>query len=239
MRNKIVSKVVSALLLTMTLAGSIWAQIATTLIKHTYYDITFVPRFCSPIMGYYVQTKEHADNLSSIPRGSFRNDDKAPAACRYDYKTEYKTWNTTHTDLQHRMDEGHINPYKAFCFSAEAAKETMLFDNVCPQISHVNEQEWQRVEAEVIKRAKLYGDVKVWTGVLISISHPKRMGSVPIPDFYWKVISYKVNGVEKKEAWLSKNDPSNTHTVAAQAADNASHILAVIRQYYPNFNPGF
>jgi DNA/RNA endonuclease G (NUC1) len=211
----------------------------TTLIEHSFYNITFYTKLCSPIMGYYVQTAEHAANTAHVPRGSFRNDDKAPAACRMDYKTEYKTYNTTHADLQHRMDEGHINPYNAFSFSPDAAKETMLFDNVCPQISHVNEQEWNKVEAEVMKRSKAYGDVKVWTGVLISISHPKRMGVVPIPDFYWKVISYKNNGAEQKEAWLSKNDPSNTHTVARQAVNTPSHVLTVIHQYYPSFQPGF
>jgi DNA/RNA endonuclease G (NUC1) len=212
----------------------------TTLIKHTWYTITFNTDQCSAIMGYYLQTAEHAAQRKKVARSSFRKDELAPESCDANFNKEYAAYNKQYkSDLQQRMDKGHINPYDAFTFSEDAAKETMLYDNVCPQISHVNQQEWRQVEAEVMDRSERYGDVKVWTGVLISKAHPRYMGSLLIPDYYWKIIAYKKNGTVQREAWLSSNKPANTHTKAIQARSDPARVIKVIRQYYPKYNPGF
>jgi endonuclease G, mitochondrial len=223
----------------LLLVATLPAQ-TTTRIHHTFYDLTYYTKQCSSIMGFYVQTADHTAHIRQIDRTSFTADDKAPHSCAVDFDKVFADYNVPFSgDLQQRIDKGHINPYQAFSFTDAAADESMLYSNVCPQISHVNEQEWRRVEAEVIKRSKSFGDVKVWTGVLISTSHPQLVGSLLKPDFYWKVISYKVNGLEKQEAWLSKNDSTNTHTLASQAVNSVAHVRDVINQYYRWFSPGF
>jgi len=88
--------------------------------------------------------------------------------------------------------------------------------------------------------APTYGDTKVWTGCLISKSNPVRIDNLYMPDFYWKVIQYKKNGILVEEAWLGSNkfsDPKDT---------NPSHILStpdkvkqVVHQYYPDLKIDF
>ncbi|MCW3122344.1 MAG: nucA 1 [Flavipsychrobacter sp.] len=232
-------RVILSWLLLFGLALNGFAQ-KTVLIKHKWYTITYSTDQCSPIMGYYVQTQAHAKARTKIDRGDFKVDPMTPKMCDISYSKEYAEYNKQYPqDLQRRMDKGHISPYEAFTFAEDAAKESMYYDNVCPQISHVNEQEWRQVEAEVQDRSATYGDVKVWTGVLISKSHPRMMGHIGIPDYYWKVISYKKSGKTQREAWLSHNVPENLDTKAAQAVSTFDRVVKVIHQYYPKFTPDF
>jgi len=78
-----------------------------------------------------------------------------------------------------------------------------------------------------------YGDVKIWTGVLISTAHPKHVGILFMPDYYWKVIEYTKNGKDTVEAWLGLNDPSNTSTNPVDIVAKVPHLKKVIHQYYP------
>lgn len=214
----------------------------TVTIKHTYYTNTFDTAQCSEIQGYYVQTAEHTASTNKIKRTAFTNDPDQPAACQLNYTSIYKTYNAQFekTDLQHRCDKGHVNPYSAMEFDETAAAESMYYSNVCPQISYFNEHQWERVEQYVLKTvAPKYGDVQVWTGVLVSTAHPRRAGKLFIPDYYWKVISYSKNGQTAQEAWLGSNKPTNTSTNPADIASNVDDLKRVILQYYPKFKFDF
>lgn len=114
-----------------------------------------------------------------------------------------------------------------------------MFENVCPQISHVNEYKWEKIEEEVMKRAKACGDVKVWTGALINTTHSTLIVDTLIPDYYRKVIAYKKDGTKVEEAWLSKNGHTNAHTLAVQAQDTMVHILELVHEYYPDLRVEF
>lgn len=216
----------------------------TVTIHHTNYDNIFDTVLCSEIEGYYVQTAEHAAEsiAKKIKRGSFTKDPDQPSACKLKYPGSYSTYNKQFdkTDLQHRLDKGHVNPYSAFQYDEVAAAESMYYSNVCPQISFFNEHQWERVEQYVLKTVSpQYGDVKVWTGVLISISHPKKAGDLFIPDYYWKVIQYKKDGSDTQEAWLGPNSSDNTSTKPADILTTVPHLKQVIAQYYPAFKFDF
>jgi DNA/RNA endonuclease G (NUC1) len=220
----------------------------TVKIHHTYYELYFDTEQCSSIMGYYKQTQYNAlHNKKGMKRGNFQVDTNEPEACQENYKPIYTEYdkpfidkdNPRKKDEQQSVDEGHINPFEAFCFSQAAAKETMLFSNVCPQISHVNEQEWKMVEKLVIDSAKVFGDIEVWTGVLIDSKKSKHVGKLLMPDWYWKVIKYKRNGQEAESAFLSLNAPSNTETVAEQARQPVEVVKKKIREYYPDLALAF
>ncbi|HEY4111304.1 DNA/RNA non-specific endonuclease [Puia sp.] len=222
------------------------AQHAIT-IKHTYYTNLFDTLQCSEIQGFYVQTKERAaislDKTKKIKRpSSFTIDPATPSACQFSYPSNYTTYNKKFeaTDLNNRLDKGHINPYQAFNFDDTASKESMYYTNVCPQISWFNEHQWQGVEMYIIKTvAPEFGDVKVWTGVLVSTAHPRKAGKLFIPDYYWKIIGYQKNGQPIQEAWLGKNRPANTSTDPDAIRIDTANLKRIIRQYYPNFSFDF
>jgi DNA/RNA endonuclease G (NUC1) len=213
----------------------------TVTIKHTYYTNTFDTVQCSEIQGYYVQTTAHTASTNKIKRTAFTNDSDQPAACKLNYNSIYTTYNAKFPigDSQ-RVDRGHVNPYSAMEFDATAASESMYYSNVCPQIAYFNEHQWERVEQYVLKTvAPKYGDVQVWTGVLVSTAHPKKAGKLFIPDYYWKLISYTKNGKTAQEAWLGPNKPGNRSTDPNAIASTASDIKRVILQYYPKFSFDF
>jgi DNA/RNA endonuclease G (NUC1) len=109
-----------------------------------------------------------------------------------------------------------------------------VYTNGCPQAGYVNEHQWQDVERHVLKDiAAVYGDVQVWTGVFISRSHKKPMGSLLIPDYYWKVIQYNNNGQTVQEGWLAKNDATNHSTKAKDCVKSPAAIKQLFAQYYP------
>lgn len=214
----------------------------TVTIKHTYYTSTFDTAQCSEIQGYYVQTAEHTASTNKIKRTAFTNDPDQPAACNLNYNSIYKTYNAQFelSDKQNRCDKGHVNPYSAMEFDETAAAESMYYSNVCPQIAYFNEHQWERVEQYVLKTvAPKYGDVQVWTGVLVSTAHPKKAGKLFIPDYYWKVISYSNSGKTMQEAWLGPNKPTNTSTDPDSIATTVPDIKRVILQYYPKFSFDF
>jgi DNA/RNA endonuclease G (NUC1) len=217
------------------------AQHAVT-IKHTYYTNTFDTAQCSEIQGYYVQTVAHTASTNKIKRTAFTNDPEQPAACKLSYASIYSTYNTQFEkgDLAHRLDKGHVNPYSAMEFDETAASESMYYSNVCPQISYFNEHQWEQVEQYVLKTvAPTYGDVQVWTGVLVSTAHPRKAGKLFIPDYYWKVISYAKSGKTMQEAWLGPNKSTNTSTSPDSIATTVPDVKRVILQYYPKFSFDF
>lgn len=212
-------------------------------IEHTNYTNLYDTAQCSEIQGSYVQTAEHAaasqDPNKKIKRPSnFTNDPETPSPCRLSYASFYTTYNKQFdkTDLADRLDKGHVNPFQAMAFDETAAKESMYYTNVCPQISYFNEHQWEKLEMYVVKTvAAQFGDVKVYTGVLVSTAHPRKAGKLFIPDYYWKLIEYKKNGQTTQEAWLGKNRPTNTSTNPNDIKIDTANLKRIIKQYYPSF----
>jgi len=212
-------------------------------IEHTNYTNLYDTAQCSEIQGSYVQTAEHAaisqDPNRKIKRpANFTNDPKTPSPCRLSYSSFYTTYNKQFdkTDLNDRLDKGHVNPFEAMAFDETAAKESMFYTNVCPQISYFNEHQWEKLEMYVVKTVSpQFGDVKVYTGVLVSTAHPRKAGKLFIPDYYWKLIEYKKNGQTTQEAWLGKNKPANTSTNPDAILIDTANLKRIIKQYYPQF----
>ena len=227
----------------LSLSLPVWGVAQHTMtIKHTYYTNLFDTVQCSELQGFYVQTSAHAAATQHITRSSFKIDPEQPAACQLKYTSSYSTYNQQFPkgDLQDRMDKGHVNPYSAMEFNETAAEESMFYTNVCPQISYFNEHQWEQVEQYVLKTVSpTYGDVQVWTGVLVSTAHPRKAGALFIPDYYWKVIAYQKNGKAVQEAWLGPNKPTNTSKDPNAIATTVADLKRVVLQYYPKFQFDF
>lgn len=233
------------ILLLLLFAMSASAQ-HTIEVKHKYYTMQFDTVQSAELVGYYIQTTAHATALPRMPRnGRFAKFTKDPLLEGRVIANDkaYKDWNRTHPDQQ--RDRGHINPFTAFDFEDTAALESMYYSNTCPQSKYFNEHQWQRVEQYVMKLSRgsassaPVDSIHVWTGVLISTDHPKKMGAVFEPDYYWKVISYKKDGHPQTEAWLGVNDDSNRDTNPAAIKVSIDRIREMICVYYPAMIPGF
>lgn len=215
-------------------------------IKHKYYTMQFDTIQSAEIVGFYVQITEHATAQPKMPReGKFARFTVDPLLMGKVIANdkEYTSWNHDHPDDP--MDRGHVNPFTAFDFGEEAALESMYFSNTCPQAKYFNEHQWEAIEQHVLKLArgdkgeKPIDNISVWTGVLISTSHPKKMNDVPKPDFYWKLISYEKDGKTVQEAWLGPNETGNHNTSPDAIKTDAAHIKKVVRQYYPKLKLQF
>lgn len=233
-------KLLTLILMTTCLAGS--AQ-HTIEVKHSYYTMLYDTVQYAELIGFYVQTKDHYNQslVAKIDRSTvaaFKQDPLILPRYQVANDLQYTSWNKAHPNK--KRDRGHVNPYTAFDFDLTAAKESMYFTNTCPQVSFFNEHQWEQVEMYVLKTVcPAYGDVKVWTGVLISTSHPKMMNAVPEPDYYWKVIEYVKGGKTVQEAWLGPNDESNTSTKPTDIVSTPDKVKTVMLQYYPNIKIPF
>jgi len=227
-------------------------------IQHTYYTNYFDTALKSEIMGKYIQTIEHSlvtvGNNSINRKGvaSFTQDPLIPSDLEITTNSFYSKYNSLHKNDGLRVDKGHVNPYTAFDFDLSAAEESMYLENTCPQYSFFNEHQWLAVEQHVIKQVSLVYDkdskqykpnqdsITVYTGVLIGKNQINDGDySIYIPDYYWKVITYKKDGNLVYEAWLGKNSADNTDTNPYDIKIDLDKLKKQIKSYYPNLDLEF
>lgn len=215
-------------------------------IKHTYYTMQFDTIQSAELVGYYIQTTAHATTKPRMPRsGRFSRFTKDPLleGKVLANDAQYKNWNKQHPEKL--RDRGHINPFTAFDFAADAALESMYYSNTAPQARYFNQHQWKRIEQYILKLSRGAKDaaavdsIHVWTGVLINNDHPKKMNDVFEPDYYWKVIRYIKNGQPVMEAWLGLNEDSNRDTNPDSIKTTVETIREMLCMYYPQLMPGF
>jgi len=196
-------------------------------IKHNYYTLEFDTILKSPLISWYIQTTAHANSTTKIDRKSvaaFHSDPLILPKYRVASDLTYKN--------NGKYDKGHLSPYSAFYFDLTAAKESMYYENTAPQISFFNEHAWEKLEQYVLKTLAPENDsIYVYTGCLYGKS---TMTGVPVPDYYWKYISYKGH----TEAWLAKNEPTSLTDYINYAIPSEA-LKTVILQYYPNLKLPF
>jgi len=228
-------------------------------VKHTYYTNYFDTLYNSEIMGKYVQTISNSlitvDTSRNINRklvAEFKEDPLIPARFETATNEFYSKYNKLHKTDGKMVDKGHENPYSAFDFNEVAASESMYIQNTCPQFSFFNRHQWEAVEQHVIKQVSLVYDenskhykpnqdsITVYTGVLISKNKitDGENHYLYIPDYYWKVISYKKGGVLTYEAWLGPNTVNND-TNPDDIKTDVSKLHSFILSYYPNLKLEF
>ena len=224
---------------------SVYSQ-HTIHIKHKYYESDIDTCLNSTIISFYVQTKEHAaisNSKAALDRkvfGAFRQDPLVPLKIQKKItNAEYSKWNSKNKKLGKQLDKGHLTPYSAMDFDTTAALESMYIENTDPQAYLFNEHQWERVEMEVLKKiSPTYGDVKVWTGVLVDTSCLK-MEDLYVPAYYWKVIQYTKDGKIVTKSWLGQNTWSNTNTNPDAIIVDLTTLKTEIHRYYPDFKLQF
>ena len=239
MKRKILVVILASLLLTV-FSAPLFSQHTIT-VKHTYYDVLFDTVFCQGILTHYTQTVAHHNSPKLARQGSeltsFHKDNLIPTKFQTVGKSDYANYNKQFKGDKHNtVDIVHLTPFQAMAFDSTAVEETMMFStNTAFQISFFNEQQWRYIEGVVFDSIAPKYDCEVYTGVLVSLSHPKKYNQVYIPDYYFKVVVF--NG--KSIAWLGKNVPENGSTKANDALIDLAKLKSIILQYYPNIKLQF
>ena len=240
MKKKLLLIFLAFLLLTIFCAP-LFSQ-HTIRIKHTYYNVLFDTVFYQGILNDYWQTTEHYKMVQSgqptkVDRrtcASFKQDTLISKRFQLASQKDYDSYNDDNPS--HKINVGHIIPFEAMAFNPTAAKETMLFNtNTAFQDGYENQHQWAATEKYVLDLAATQDSIHVFTGVLVSFSHPKKYGKIFIPDYYFKV------AVEhgKTEAWLAVNASSNTSTKPSDILIDVAKLKSIILQYYPNIKLPF
>jgi DNA/RNA endonuclease G (NUC1) len=209
-------------------------------IKHKYYTVQFDTVFCQGILNDYWQTTAHYNALKTTAKvdrktcAAFTQDPLVPKRFQIVSQSDYNAYNKE--TPTHKINVGHIVPFEAMAFDQIAAKETMYFgSNTSFQDGFENQHQWAFTEKGVLDDAATIDSIHVYTGVLISLSHPKKYHNIFIGDYYFK-IEIK-NGVVS--AWLAVNDSSNTSTKPSDAAIPIDKLKDIILQYYPQIKLPF
>lgn len=212
----------------------------TITVKHTYYTVQFDTVFCQGILNDYWQTQAHYNALKTSAKvdrktcAAFTQDPLVPKRFQVVSQSDYSAYNKENPT--HKINCGHLVPFEAMAFDPTAAKETMYFgSNTDFQDGFENQHQWAFTEKGVLDDAESVDSIHVYTGVLVSLLHPKKYHNIYIPDFYFKIEVKKGN----ISAWLAVNDKSNTSTKPSDAAISIAKLKAIILQYYPKLQLPF
>lgn len=154
-------------------------------------DEKLVPQFVS-----WSLTSETA--LGCLPRkNSFAPDPDLPEGQRAEL-ADYKG--------KKGYDRGHFAPNSDLAWDQDVQRESFYLSNMSPQVSHLNQWQWEALEAATrtwaLERNLIVMDGPFWDRT------PKTIGEnkVAIPAAYWKVVV----DVDNREAlaFVMKNEPT-------------------------------
>lgn len=93
-------------------------------------------------------------------------------------------------------DKGHLCPAGDMKFLKKAFDDTFLTSNISPQLHNFNDGIWNRLEQKVRYWTSKHSDLYVVTGGVLQ-SGLKTIGKekVAVPNYFYKVLVYKSNGI--------------------------------------------
>lgn len=157
----------------------------TIRVKHTNYSTVFSKSKKYPIVVEWWVTKKMVDCPTPLKRkDKFKADPKIEE----------------HTDLSKDylgsgFDRGHMMPAADnLCQTQEVQDECFYFSNMSAQYHSLNAGDWKLLETFVRDEVKKKDSIRVWCGNLGEI---KKIGSVSVPKYCWKVIYIKKENIWK------------------------------------------
>jgi endonuclease G len=102
------------------------------------------------------------------------------------------------------FDRGHMMPAADnLCQTQQVQDECFYFSNMAAQYHSLNAGDWKSLETFVREEAKKSDSIRVWCG---NIGEIKKIGSVSVPKYCWKVIYIKKENIWK--SFLFENNTS-------------------------------
>jgi len=165
------------------------------LLKHTNYTSTYSISKKYPMMVEWWVTKAMVSCPTPLKRkDNFKPDPLLPQ----------------HTNLAadyvgSGYDRGHMMPAADnLCQTQQIQDESFYFSNMAAQTHRLNAGDWKSLETFTREESKLKDSIHVWAG---NIGEIKKIGSVSVPKYCWKVIYIKKE--DKWLAYLFENNTSN------------------------------
>lgn len=151
----------------------------TIRIKHTNYETVFSKSKRYPVLVEWWVTKKMVDCPTPLKRkDNFKPDPKLPKET--DLAKDY---------VGSGFDRGHMMPAADnLCQTQQVQDECFYFSNMAAQTHSLNAGDWKSLETFVRDEAKKVDSIKVWCG---NIGEVKKIGSVSVPKYCWKVIYFK------------------------------------------------
>jgi endonuclease G, mitochondrial len=170
------------------------SQQDNVILKHTNYTSTFSISKKYPIMVEWWVTK----SMVSCPTPLKRKDNFKADPLLLEHTNIAKDY------VGSGFDRGHMMPAADnLCQTQLVQDESFYFSNMAAQYHSLNAGDWKSLETLTRDEAKIKDSVHVWTG---NIGEIKRIGSVAVPKYCWKVIHIKKEN--KWSAYLFENNTS-------------------------------
>jgi endonuclease G len=118
------------------------------------------------------------------------------------------------------FDRGHFAPNADFAWDADVERQSFYLSNMSPQASHLNQWEWEQLEAAtrawtLQHPTLIVMDGPIWTGPAETIG-PDH---VAIPAAYWKVVVDAAT--HEAAAFVMKNEPTAKGDLSPFLVSNA------------------
>lgn len=183
----------SIITLSFLIMGSSTQQ-DNVILKHTNYTSTFSISKKYPVMVEWWVTKA----MVSCPTPLKRKDNFKADPLLLEHTNIAKDY------VGSGFDRGHMMPAADnLCQTQLVQDESFYFSNMAAQYHSLNAGDWKSLETLTRDEAKIKDSVHVWTG---NIGEIKRIGSVAVPKYCWKVIHIKKEN--KWSAYLFENNTS-------------------------------
>ncbi len=168
---------------------------AGTLVKHNYFILSYSEAHEQAEWVAYELKREHLTQ-DNRKRPYFIEDPKV--------KTKSADWRNYKGS---GYDRGHLCPAGDRRFSEQAYNETFYTSNISPQDREFNAGVWNRLEQQIRKWCKKYGDLIIITGGVLE-NGLDEIGEedVDVPELFYKIV-FRMDE-EKVLSFLIPNDPS-------------------------------
>lgn len=169
-----------------------WSQ-DTVRLKHTNFVSVFDKVKKYPVMVEWWVTKSMVSCVSPLKRkDNFKPDPLLP-----------NETNIASDYVGSGTDRGHMMPAADnLCQTPQIQDECFYFSNISAQYHSLNAGDWKSLETFVREQSKLKDSIKVWAG---NIGETKKIGSVSVPKYCWKVLYIK-----KDNVWMAFLFENNT-----------------------------
>jgi endonuclease G len=185
---------ITVVLLSLVFVSSSQIQDEVVL-KHTNYTSLFSKSKKYPVMVEWWVTKSMVTCSTPLKRkDNFKPDPLLP-----------EHTNIAKDYVGSGYDRGHMMPAADnLCQTQLIQDESFYFSNMSAQTHRLNAGDWKSLETFTREESKIKDSIHVWAG---NVGEIKKIGSVSIPKYCWKVIHIKKEN--KWVAYLFENNTSN------------------------------
>ena len=183
------------LIVTLFCLSSVFSYSQDTVrVKHTNYITVFSKSKKYPVVVEWWVTKD----MVTCPTPLKRKDNFKPDPKLFQYTDLSKDY------VGSGFDRGHMMPAADnLCQTQQVQDECFYFSNMAAQYHSLNAGDWKSLETFVREEAKKSDSIRVWCG---NIGEIKKIGSVSVPKYCWKVIYIKKENIWK--SFLFENNTS-------------------------------